>query len=145
MEKTNGQILETDTTKRTNRIKIVPKNTIISLSTVNFNSLVHYSKYQALLKQICLFDTCYQGIRLHNDLVQQSKCHSAKQLRTSLSTWAAQNPNCSIGDDLTLIQHLANQLRLEELPLNWYVKWWETWAQANGTPSPQWWQLLQSI
>ena len=101
MEKTNGQILGTDTSQNEqNKIKIVPKNTIISLSTDNFNSLVHYSKHQALLKQIsdtvkdgdCLFDTCYQGIRLHNDLALQSKVNSAKQLWT---TWAAQNLNCS--------------------------------------------------
>ena len=53
MEKTNGQILGTDTSQnQQNKIKIVPKNTIISLSTNNFNSLVHYSKHQAQLKQI---------------------------------------------------------------------------------------------
>ena len=94
MEKTNGQILGTDASQNgQNKNNIIPKKTVISLFTDNFNSLVQYSKHQAQLKQIsdtvkggdCLFDTCYQGIRLHNDLALQSKVNSAKQLRTSVS------------------------------------------------------------
>ena len=140
MEKTNGQILGTDTSRNEkNKIKIIPKSTIISSSSENFNPLVQYSKHQAQLKQIsdtvkdgdCLFDTCYQGIRLHNDLVQQSKCNSARQLRMNVSTWAAQNPNYNIGENLTLIQHLKHQLHLFELPLHAYEKWWELMGSSQ--------------
>ena len=140
MEKTNGQILGTDTSQNgQNKNNIIPKNTVISLFTDNFNSLVQYSKHQAQLKQIsdtvkdgdCLFDTCYQGIRLHNDLALQSKVNSAKQLRTSVSTWAAHNPDCKIGENLTLIQHLSNQLGASELPLNGYVRWWELMGSSQ--------------
>jgi ribonuclease HI len=49
----------------------------------------------------------------------------------NVSTWAAQNPNYNIGENLTLIQHLKHQLHLFELPLRAYEKWWEVMGSSQ--------------
>ena len=61
-------------------------------------------------------------MRLNED---RRKFDSHRQLRQNSSLWAAQNPHCLIGENLTLIQLLQNHLNEHTLTLEGYVDWWK--------------------
>ena len=103
-----------------------PKNKFLC----QFNSPANFTKQQAQLKQLsetvpdgdCLFDTCLQGMRLNKDVRRFDSC---TQLREKSASWAAQHPNTSVGDNLTLFQYLKHHLNKIDLSQEEYTAWWK--------------------